>query len=124
MTKRLIFIVLAVLLLTSGLSCLGSNPVPVVEITILRQELTKDETGTAVLYLTIKNETRSVAELVDVSVDFYDADRNFVDNARDSIMNLRPDDTWDFTFKCQGTRCSEITSAEVNTTSGSSSGRF
>ncbi len=125
MTKRLaIAAVLLLFLLASVCSCMGSGTAPVAQLTILRQELTRDETGATVVYVTVKNNSQNVAELAEVSVDFYDASRNYVDSATDSVINLRPNETWDFTFRCEGERCSEVTSAEVNTTSGTSSGGF
>ncbi|MBN1176238.1 MAG: hypothetical protein JXA51_01020 [Dehalococcoidales bacterium] len=123
MAKRLVIVaILLLFLLASVCSCLGSGPAPVAQLAILRQELTKDETGATVVYVTVKNNSQNVAELAEVSVDFYDASKNYVDSATDSVINLRPNETWDFTFRCEGERCSDVTSAEVRTTSGTISG--
>ena len=124
MSKRLIFIFLALLLLASGPSCLGSSPAPMAELAILNQELTKDATGATVLYVTVKNTSHAVAELAEVTVDFFDADNNLVDSSRDSVLNLQPNETWDFTFRCEAARCSEVTRADIKATAGTSSGRL
>ena len=125
MVKRLVIVlVLLLCLLASVCSCMGSGPAPTAQLTILRQELTRDETGAMVVYVTVKNNSQNVAELAEVSVDFYDSNKNYVDSATDSVINLRPNETWDFTFRCEGAGCSEVTSAEVRTTSGTSSGGF
>jgi hypothetical protein len=110
--------------MSSGLSCMSSNSAPRVELSILKQELTKDETGAAVAEVTVKNISRDVAELAEVRVDFYDAAKNLVDSSRDSVMNLGPDETWDFKIKCQGERCGAVTRADIQATAGASSGRF
>ena len=124
MPKRLILVVLTIALLASGMSCLGSNSAPVAQLSILKQELTRDETGAMVANITIKNTGNVVAELAEVTVDFYDANRNYVASARDSIINLGPTETWDFVIKCEAERCSEVTTADIKATAGSSSGRF
>ena len=125
MTKRPVFVVVLLLfLLASTCSCMGSGSAPMAQLTILRQELTKDETGATVLYVTVKNDSHNVAELAEVNVDFYDSKKNNVDSATDSIINLNPRETWDFTFRCEGARCSEVTGADINVRSGTSSGGF
>jgi len=125
MTKRPVFFaILLVIILASGLSCMSSNSAPRIELSILKQELTKDETGAAVAEVTVKNISRTVAELAEVRVDFYDADNNLVDSSRDSVLNLGPDETWDFKFVCQGERCGAVKTCEIQATAGTSSGGF
>ena len=125
MIKRLAFSgVLIVILLASGWSCMESGSVPRVELAILKKEMTKDATGAVSVNITVKNISRSVAELAEVSVSFYDAEKNLVGNDSDSVLNLNPDETWDFEFFCEGERCSEATSCDIRATAGTSSGRF
>ena len=114
--------ILVVLLLASGWSCLGTGSAPAVQLTVLKHEMIKDASGTAVVKVTVKNTSRAVAELAEVKVDFYDAEKNLIDSSSDSVMNLKPDETWDFEIACRGERCGEISSYEIETTAGASSG--
>jgi len=74
------------------------------------------------LAITIKNTGQVNAELAEVKVSFYDAQKNLIDSARDSVMNLKPDETWDFIIPCAGDDCGKIASYDIETTAGSSSG--
>jgi len=94
------------------------------EISILKKELTKDGAGNAIVLVTIKNVGSVTAELAEVRVKFYDAQKNLIDSSRDSILNLMPDKTWDFTFTCSGEGCSQIKSYDIEVTSGTSAGGF
>lgn len=90
--------------------------------TVLKHELTKDQAGKAVVLVTVKNTSNVKAELAEVKVRFYDAQKNLIDSARDSVMNLGPYETWDFTIACQSDRGNEVKSYEIETTAGTSSG--
>ena len=123
MIKRLSFgVFLTVILLASGLSCIGSGSAPIVELSVLKHEMTKDEAGAVVVKVTVKNTSHAVAELAEVMVSFYDAGKNLIDSSSDSVMNLRPDETWEFEITCRGERCGEATSYDIKTTAGTSSG--
>ncbi len=92
------------------------------EISILKKELTKDQAGNAVALVTIKNVGSVTAELAEVRVKFYDAQKNLIDSSRDSILNLKPDATWEFSLTCSGERCNQIKSYDIEVTSGTSAG--
>jgi len=125
MIKRLISILvpIAVLLLAVS-SCMGSGPAPRATLAILNKEMARDDTGAVVARITVKNTSRYVAELAEVTVDFYDARKNLVCSASDSVMNLGPDGTWDFEIFCKGERCGEAVSCAIKAIAGTSSGRF
>jgi hypothetical protein len=109
--------------LTSFCSCINTTGVAQkAELAILKKELTKNEAGNTVVLVTIKNIGSVNAELAEVRVTFYDAQRDIIDSSRDSILNLKPDKTWEFTLSCSGERCSQIKSYDVETTAGTSSG--
>jgi hypothetical protein len=112
---------LALLTLTGG-ACVqtGSGAAPA-ELTVIKKELTTDSAGKKTLAITIKNTGRSKAELAEVKVSFYDAQKNLIDSSRDSVMNLGSGETWDFTFNCAGDN-SKIAGYDIATTSGLSSG--
>jgi hypothetical protein len=84
--------------------------------------MVKDASGNTSLHVTVKNTSRNVAELAEVTVSFYNAQKNLIDSSRDSVMNLGPDETWDFDIPCQGERCNDVKSYEIKTTAGTSSG--
>ena len=110
-------------LLTSFCSCIQTSGIaPKAELAILNHELIEDQAGNAVVLVTIKNISSFNAELAEVRVIFYDAQKNLIDSSRDSVLNLKPDETWEFALSCSGERCSEIKSYDVEVTSGTSSG--
>ena len=115
--------VLPILLVCSA-SCIQTTGgiAPKAELAILKKELTEDQAGNAVVLVTIKNVGSVNAELAEVRVTFYDAQKNIIDSSRDSILNLKPDETWDFTLSCSGERCSQIKSYDIEVTSGTSAG--
>lgn len=103
---------------------MGSGSAPRATLAILNKEMARDDTGAVVARITVKNTSRSVAELAEVAVDFYDARKNLVGSASDSVMNLGPDETWEFEITCRGERCCDAASCEIKATTGTSSGRF
>ena len=120
--KIAIVVLLFSMLLAYGTSCIQtSGIVPKAELAILNHELIEDQAGNAVVLVTIKNVGSFNAELAEVRVIFYDAQKNLIDSSRDSVLNLKPDETWDFTLSCSDERCDEIKSYDVEVTSGTSS---
>lgn len=102
---------------------IGNSPVRAT-LTVITKELKTDATGNVTLAITVKNTGRVNAELAEVKVNFYDAQKNLIDSASDSVLNLKPDETWDFIIPCTGDNCGKIASYDVETTAGSSSGGF
>jgi hypothetical protein len=91
-------------------------------LTVTKKELKTDAAGNVTLAVTIKNTGRVNAELAEVKVNFFDAQKNLIDSSKDSVINLKPDETWDFIIPCTGDNCGKIASYEIETTAGSSSG--
>lgn len=114
------------LLLTFATSCIQvSGVVPQAELAITQHQLLRDATGNATgVFVTIKNISSFTAELAEVQVKFYDVQKNLIDAATDSVLNLKPNETWAFTIPCSGGRCREIASYQVDITYGSSVGGF
>jgi len=122
-TRIAIGVFILVILLTSVWSCLQSpSSSPKAELTVIKKEMARDASGNMALHVTVKNTSRNVAELAEVTVSFYDVKKNLIDSSRDSVMNLGPNETWDFIIPCQGERCNEAKSYEIKTTAGTSSG--
>ena len=113
---------IATITLASG--CIGSGPLPQAKLTVVNHEMTRLESGDVEVQVTVKNTTMATAELAQVTVNFYDAGKGLIDSSSDSIMNLGPGETWDFKLACQRTRCSEVSSYEIETMVGTSSERF
>ena len=113
-------LLLALMLFTACLST-GSPP-PAGELAVINHEIIKGESGTVAVKVTVKNVGSVKAELAQVTVKFYDASKNLIDSSSDSVMNLGPGETWDFEITCQGTRCHEVSSYEIETTAGTSYG--
>ncbi len=125
MIKRFILsLFLISVLLPSVPSCMGSGPTPQATVAILNKEMGRDDTGAVFAIVMVKNTSRFVAELVEVTVEFYDTRKNFISSASDSIINLGPDETWEFEIYCEGDGCGEAASCDIKVTTGASSGRF
>ena len=111
------------LILIPGLSCIQTGgTLAKAELAVIKKELKTDAAGKVSVVVTVKNTGRVKAELAEVRVSFFDAQKNLIDSSRDSVLNLRPDETWEFTILCAGDRCGEIKSYEIETTAGTSSG--
>jgi hypothetical protein len=94
------------------------------ELIVINKHLSTGASGNVTLAVTVKNTGRVIAELAEVKVSFYDAQKNLIDSEQDSVINLKPNETWDFIIPCTGDNCGKIASYEIETTAGSSSGGF
>ena len=122
-TRIAIGVFIFAILLASVCSCSRSpSSSPRAELTVIKKEMARDSSGNTELHVTVKNTSRNMAELAEVTVSFYDALKNLIDSPRDSVMNLGPDETWDFNIPCQGERCSDVKTYEIKTTAGTSTG--
>ena len=91
------------------------------ELVVQKQELISDQEGNKAVLVTIKNVSQITIELAQVKVSFYDSHDNFIDSSTDSVMNLKPDDTWNFSLQCFGS-CEDIKRFDLEVTTGTSSG--
>jgi hypothetical protein len=121
--KITVFLLILLLLSVSGCSFLQSTEGPPrkAELAIIQQELTQDEEGNVIYLVSVKNISQVTVELAEIEVSFYDSQDNFIGSTTDSVLNLRPDDTWDFYIQCQGD-CRDIQRCDVQVTVGTSSG--
>lgn len=113
--------VLIAMLLVAGCTGMGSTPLAG-ELAVINHDMTRGKSGSVEVQVTIKNVGSVMVELAQVTVSFYDADKNLIDSSSDSVMNLRPGEIWDFELACQGTRCNQVKSYEIETMAGTSSG--
>ncbi len=121
MKRMAIACILFAMLPVVGCTGIGSTP-PAAKLAVISHEMTGGEAGGVTVQVTVKNVGSAVAELAEVTVSFYDTDRSFIDSSGDSVMNLRPGEIWDFEIVCQGARCSQVKSYEIETMAGTSSG--
>ena len=122
MGKWLVIAIIIVALLLAG-GCIGAGSSPVSgKLAVINHDMNKEESGSVKVQVTVKNVGPVVVELAQVTVNFYDADKNFIDSASDAVMNLQPGATWDFEIACESARCSEVKSYEIETMAGTSSG--
>ncbi len=84
--------------------------------------MTRSQDGAAVVKITVKNTGHTVAELAEVTVTFYDAGKGVIDSSSDSVLNLNPNESWDFEIACKGERGGEVRSYAIKATAGSSKG--
>jgi hypothetical protein len=122
MTRWCVIIgILFAVLLIAGCTGMGSTP-PATKLAVINHEMTGGESGSVTVQVTVKNVGSVIAELAQVTVSFYDTNKSFIDSSSDSVMNLRPGEIWDFEIACQGTRCNQVKSYEIETMAGTSSG--
>ena len=120
---RIVGCALATLLLTGG--CAAASPPSAGELAVLDYGLTRADAGSIEIWVAVKNVGTSVTELARVEVSLYDEEDALIDVFSDSIMNLRPGETWDFEFvltetDCQD--CGDVTRYDIQTFAGTSSG--
>jgi hypothetical protein len=92
------------------------------DLVVVKKELKTDAAGKVTMAVTVKNTSAVTAELAEVKVSFYDAEKNLIDSERDSVLNLKAGETWDFILPCTGENCGKISSYDIETTTGTSSG--
>lgn len=121
--KITVFILILLIVMVSGCSFLQTTEGATrkAELAVLNQELTKDQEGNTVVIVTVKNISQITIELAQVKVSFYDSQKNFIDSSTDSVLNLKPDDSWDFSIRCWGS-CQDVKSYEIEVMAGTSSG--
>jgi hypothetical protein len=90
---------------------------------ITSNQITKDAAGNAVGLVTIKNVSNVTAGLVAIDAKFYSSQNVLVYSAQDSIMNLQPGGTWDFTFSTS-VSYNVARTLQVQATATSSAGGF
>ncbi len=124
MSYKIVIIVFVLLfLLIYDTSCIQTSGIaPKPDVVVLSHKLTEDEAGNAAVLVKIKNVGSVIAEMAEVRVTFYDTQKDIIDSSRDSMINLKPDETWDFTIRCNVGRYDEIRSYDVEVTSGTSAG--
>jgi hypothetical protein len=122
MKKKFALLIIALsVMLIAGMSCTGASAP---KLNIEKQELSRTQSGAAIVKVTIKNTGTVPAEFAEVRVTFYDGAKNVITNARDSVMNLGPGQSWDFQIPCLDARASQVKSYDLQVVSGSSSGRL
>ncbi len=114
--------ILLTLMLATGCTGTGSGSPQPVKLAVINHEMTHGGSGSVAVQVTVKNAGSVMAELAQVTVNFYDARKNLVYSSSDAVMNLGPGETWDFELACRGTRCSQVKSYQVETMAGTSSG--
>ena len=114
--------ILIAIMLVVGCTGMGSSSPQLGELAVINHEMTRGESGSVAVQVKIKNVGTVVAELAQVTVSFYDAQKKLIDSSSDSVMNLRPGETWEFELECQGERCSQVKSYQIETVAGTSSG--
>jgi subtilase family serine protease len=122
MIKVWMFIAGILIAIMPLIGCTDSSPPQQGELAVINHEMAREESGTVKVQVTVKNVGPVMAELAEVTVNFYDAGKNIIDSSSDSVMNLRPGETWEFEIVCQGERCRQVKSYEIETMAGTSSG--
>ncbi len=83
--------------------------------------MTTGESGYAEVSVTVKNVGSSTIGFAEVRVKFYNANKTLIGTSSDGIMNLSPNESWDFTLKCLGAGCDQVKSYEITATATSTS---
>ncbi len=89
---------------------------PKAELSIIRNEFSHDAEGNAIGIVSIKNVSNYTVNIAPVTGKFYDSNMNLVYSSTDTIVNLGPNETWDYTFTCLGANCNKVTTFKVDVT--------
>ena len=116
-----ISLLVAILLTTA---CITASPTAPLtgKLEVLRHSMSRGESGGVQVQVTVKNVGSTVVELAQVRVNFSDAQGKLVDSSSDAVMNLRPDESWDFVITCTIPGCEQVENYEIETMAGTSSG--
>jgi hypothetical protein len=87
---------------------------PKTELSITRNELSHDGAGNAIGLVTIKNIGSYTQDIAAVTGKFYDSNMNLVYSSTDTILNLGPGESWDYTFTCSGANCDKVRTFKVD----------
>jgi hypothetical protein len=100
----------------TGVTTYYGTVLPKAELVITRNELSHDIEGNKIGIVSIKNVSNYTANIASVTGKFYDSNMNLVYSSTDTIVNLGPNETWDYTFTCMGANCSKVTTFKVDVT--------
>ena len=110
------------MLLATSCVVIGKSPPPAGELKILSHNMTRGDSGSVEVRITVENIGASVIELAQVNVSFYDGKGNLIDSSSDAVMNLRPGESWEFEIACPGAGCAKVERYDIETMAGTSSG--
>jgi hypothetical protein len=91
---------------------------PKTQLLITRNELSTDGAGNRIGLVSIKNVGNVTQDIASVTGYFYDANMNLVYSSRDTILDLKPGESWDYTFTCSGANCNQVRTFKVDVTYG------
>ncbi|MFC1964316.1 FxLYD domain-containing protein [Chloroflexota bacterium] len=122
MRKWPVVMSLLMMVMTIASSCIfidsGQAPTPVpapdVKLSIISQNMTRDESGIPRIQAKIKNVGVSTIGLVEATVYFFDKDGNLIDSSVDTISGLEPHQTWDCNITCSGEGCKRVTKSDIH----------
>ena len=89
---------------------------PDVKLSIISQEMTRDESGIPRLQAKIKNVGTDTVGLVEATVEFLDGSGNLIDSSVDTTTDLEPHQTWDCVITCSGEGCERAVKSEIHVT--------
>jgi len=112
---------LVVMLLATGCFVINPARAPAGKLEVLEHSLTRESNGVQV-QVTVKNVGSTNIELAQVRVNFFTEEGNLVDSSSDAVMNLKPDEKWDFVIACTVSNCDQVDNYEIETMAGTSSG--
>jgi hypothetical protein len=87
---------------------------PKTTLSIIKNQLGHDEAGNAIGLVSIKNTGNVTQDIASVVGKFLDANNALVSSSTDTILNLAPGATWDYTFTCSGANCNQVKTFKVD----------
>jgi len=118
----LIMSLLTVMLLATSCFAISPTSPPAGELEILSHSMTRRDSGTVEVQVTVKNVGSSTIELAQVKVNFYDLQGNLIFSSSDAVMNLRAGENWSFEIACPGASCDQVKNYEIEAMAATSSG--
>jgi len=87
---------------------------PLTTLSIVRNELSQDASGNKIGLVSVKNIGNATQDIASVTGKFLNSSGAIVYSSTDTILNLAPGETWDYTFTCSGANCNTVTTFTVD----------
>jgi hypothetical protein len=89
---------------------------PKTTLSITRNQLSQDASGNKIGLVSITNIGAATQDIASVTGKFLNSSGVIVSSSTDTILNLVPGETWDYTFTCSGANCNTVTTFTVDVT--------
>ncbi|MHB8104323.1 MAG: FxLYD domain-containing protein [Dehalococcoidales bacterium] len=98
----------------TGVPTYYTTVAPKTTLSITKNQLSKDAAGNVIGLVSIKNIGSNTQDIASVTGKFFDSSNNLIYSSTDTILNLAPGATWDYTFTCNSANANKVTTFTVD----------